>query len=349
MTGRRSLRGLLTLVVALTAMAAPIATANAAPTKIRFTLDWKIQGLHAEFYWAKAKGYFKDENLDVTIDQGEGSAATVTRIMSGAYDAGFGDINAIIQTAATKPDDAPVMVYMIYNKAPFALISKASGPIKTLKDLEGSKLGSPAGGAALKLLPLLAKHNGVDYSKINITNVSPALQEQILMQGQVDSAAVFAATSYPNLISMKVDPDKDIRWFYYSDAGLDLYSNGVMVSRKLLKEHPDAVKGLLRAINRSIKETVQAPDAAIDVLAAEEPLINKDLEKRRLLYVYNNFIDTPEAKSLGLGALDSKRLAASISTIATSYELPRQPKPEDVFVDTMLPAKSDRSAPTVAP
>src|SRR5258708_19932295 len=126
------------LVLPLAAAAAP-----AAPVKIKFTLDWKLQGLHAWFYWAKAKGYFIAENLDVTIDQGEGSAATVTRVMSGAYDAGFGDINAIIQNAATKPGEAPVMVYMIYSKAPFALLAKADGPIQALTNLERPKHAPP--------------------------------------------------------------------------------------------------------------------------------------------------------------------------------------------------------------
>ena len=137
-------------------------------------------------HWAKDKGYFAAEGLDVVIDQGEGAAATVTRIMSGAYDAGFGDINAAIQAAAERPDDAPVTVYMIYSKAPFALLVKAQSPIRSVKDLAGKKIGGPAGSAALKLIPALAKQNGLDPGKVEFTNMAPNLQEQMLIRGQVD-------------------------------------------------------------------------------------------------------------------------------------------------------------------
>ena len=330
------------ICIGAVALACVLPASAQEPTKIKFTLDWKIQGVHAWYYWAQDKGYFKAENLDVTIDQGEGSAAAVSRVMSGTYQAGVGDMNAIIQGAATRPGEAPVMVYMVYSRAPFALITKAGSSIKSIKDVEGKTLGSPAGGAAFKVFAALAKKNGIDEKKVTWTNMAPNLQEQMLLRGQVDASAVFSATSYMNLVVQGVDPDKDINWIFYNDSGLDLYSNGVLVSAKLLKEKPKAVAGLVSAVNRALKECVANPDPCIENLAKNEPLINKDIEKRRLTYVLKSNVLTPEAAEIGLGDVNDARMSRAIAQIVDSYELGRTPSPAEVFDRSFLPPKSAR-------
>ena len=74
----------------------------------------------------------------------------------------------------------------------------------------------------------------------------------MLIKGDIDGALVFNITSYFNLVLNRQDPDKDYNWFMFGDYGLDLYSNGMMVSKKLLASNPKAVAGLVRAVNKAV-------------------------------------------------------------------------------------------------
>lgn len=330
------------LALAAAALATPLLASGQETTPIKFVLDWKLQGVHAWYFLAIDRGYFTQEKIDITIDQGDGSATAVTKVMAGAYQAAFGDLNAIIQNAAAKPGQAPVMVYQIYNRTPFALMTRAGSPIRTLKDLEGKNLGSPAGGAAMRMFAALADKNGVDASKVTWTNMAPNLQEQMLLRGQVDASAVFSVTSYMNLVAQKLDPDKDIRWFHYAEHGIELYSNGILVSQQLAKDRPQVVAGLVRAVHKGLRDTLADPDAAIEALARREPLIDKDLEKRRLMYALKTVMFTPEVATAGVGDVNDDRLRRSVAQLAGVFELPRQPAPGEVFDRRFLPPLSER-------
>lgn len=317
--------------------------ASAQETTIKFTLGWKTQGSDAAFFYAKDKGYFKEEGLNVVIDQGEGSGATVTRIMSGAWDAGFGDVNAIIQNSSTRPQDAPVMVYMMWNQPPFSIVTKASSGIKTIKDFEGRTLGGAQGTPTTRLLPVFIQKNGLAADKIKVSNMAPNLQEPMLIKGDIDAALVFNITSYFNLVLNRQDPDKDFKWFSFGEFGLDLYSNGVMVSQKLLKENPKAVAGLVRAINKANIATAKDQNEAMKSVVAFDNLVDVPVEKRRMQFAFDKLMVSPEMKEIGVGDIKDDRMARAIGIVVEGYELKRTPTPKEIFSRDFLPPRGERN------
>jgi NitT/TauT family transport system substrate-binding protein len=312
-----------------------------AETNIKMVLNWKYQGPQGWFFLAQDRGYFKKVGLDVTMDQGNGSGAAVPLVANGTYDVGFGDINALIQFAAVHPNKAPLAVYVMYNRPPFTIAVRSDSGIKTPKDLEGKTLGGAANDGALKLFPAFCKIAKIDCSKIQITNMQPNLREQMLMKKQVDGVFGYVNTIRFSAKLIGVDPAKQIRFINYGDYGMDLYSNSIIVSRKLAQEHPEAVKGLIAAINQGLKDTLKDPDAAIDAVAKREPLIKKPIERERLDATLQDEMNSPEIAKIGLGNVEMARLKKSIEILVDAQKLPRTPSVDEIYTAKFMPPTSE--------
>ncbi|WP_245416905.1 ABC transporter substrate-binding protein [Undibacter mobilis] len=335
-------RSFLVAAAAVIGLTAPLLAPApaAAQTKLKMVLNWKYQGPQGWFFLAEDRGYFKKAGIDIQMDQGNGSGAPIPLVANGTYDVGFGDINALIQFAATKPAEAPIAVYVMYNQPPFTVAVRADSPIKSPKDFEGKKLGGAAGDGALKLFPALCKIAKIDCTKIEVTNMQPNLREQMLMNKQVDGVFGYVNTIRFSAKLMGV-ADKDIRYINFGDYGMNLYSNAIIVSKKLVAEKPEVVKGLIAAINQGLQDALKDPDAAIAAVAKREPLIKPDVEKDRFMATLHDEMNAPEIAKIGLGNVDKERLKKSIDILVEANGLTRTPTVDEIFTDKFIPPVAD--------
>jgi NitT/TauT family transport system substrate-binding protein len=329
----------------LMALAACIAVAVASPasaqTKVRFSLDWIPGTVHAPFFIALYKGYYKAEGLDVSIDRGKGSAELVRQLASGVYDMGYPDISVVTDFDAKNPDKGFPVLMMGYEQAPAAIVFLKSSGIKEPKQLEGKKLGSAANDATFKLFPIFAQHTGIDASKVTIQYIEPKLREVLLAKHDVDAIPGQIFNAILELKAKGVQ-EADVGSFLYRDHGLDLYGNGVAASRAFLKDNPDAVKGFIRATLKGVRDLARDPNLAVEMTLKYEPLLNADIERDRLKLATSCCMLTANVRKDGFGAVDEARLKRGIAMIAQGYALPREPSPREVFDPAFLPAQPDR-------
>jgi NitT/TauT family transport system substrate-binding protein len=312
----------------------------AAQTPIKFQLDWRFEGPAALFLGATAKGHYKAAGLDVTIDAGNGSGGTVTRVASGSYDMGFADLAALMEFHANNPDapNKPVAVMMVYNNTPAAVLTLKKSGITKPADLNGRKLGAPGFDAGRKAFPIFAKANGI--GGVQWTSMDPPLRETMLVRGDIEAITGFSFTSILNLEARGVKPE-DIVVLPYAAHGVKLYGNVIIASPKLIKDNPAAVKAFLVAFAKGAKEVMANPDPAIEYVKARDGIINVDLEKRRLRMAIDAVVASPDARAEGFGVVNPGRLSMMASQVSDAFGTKTRVDPGAVWTDALLPSKAE--------
>ncbi len=311
-----------------------------AQTSIKFQLDWRFEGPSALFLQPVAKGYFKQAGLDVTVDAGNGSGGTVTRVASGSYDLGLADIAALMEFHANNPDapNTPVAIMMVYNNTPAAVFALKKSGIQTPADLAGKKLGAPVFDAGRKAWPIFAKANKVNGA--TWVSMDPPLRETMLVRGDVDAITGFSFTSLLNLEARGVKAG-DVVMFPYALHGVKLYGNAIIASPKILKENPAAVKAFLQAFAKGAKEVLANPDAAIEHVKARDGIINVELEKRRLKMAIEQVIASPDARAEGFGQVKLPRLALMASQVGDAFATKTRVNADAVWTSAYLPSAAE--------
>ena len=143
-------------------------------------------------------------------------------------------------------------------------------------------------------------------------------------------------------IEAGLDPDKVLRHLEFRHYLPDLYGGAVMVTREFAEKHPEAVRGLLEAINLGLKDAIADPDAAIAAVARRNPKIDVKANRARLVGTLALEMAGPEGGRIGIGDADDGRIVAGATLIAKAKGLARVPAASEVFDRQFLPPFADR-------
>jgi ABC-type nitrate/sulfonate/bicarbonate transport system substrate-binding protein len=143
-----------------------------AQDNVSLRLNWYLGGLHVPFYYGVDRGFYRQEGINLTINEGRGSANTVQVVGAGTDTFGLADSSSIINLVSKGGEIKSVM--NILSSTGFSVVSAASAGIRTPKDIEGKTLAVSPGDPIRGLLEALAAHNKVDISKVRFVQVDPA-------------------------------------------------------------------------------------------------------------------------------------------------------------------------------
>jgi NitT/TauT family transport system substrate-binding protein len=275
-------------MAALAVLAASSIVAHA-DDAVSLRLNWYFGGLHVPFYFGVEKGFYKAQGIDLTINEGRGSANTVQVVAAGSDTFGLADSSSVIATAAKGADVKSVM--SLLNSTGFSVVSLASAGIKTPKDLEGRKLAVSAGDPLGQLFRALAASNNLDMSKITFVQVDPAAKVVAVLEKRVD-ALLGGADDQFFLIKYKGETPAALR---YADHGANIVGMTILTRASIINDKGDLVRRFVRATVRSWEEARKNPEAAVDATMKVKPDLNRASQLDQLR-VDIELMDSPNSK-----------------------------------------------------
>jgi len=308
--------------------------AAAADTPVTFQLNWMAGGPNAGFEAAVAEGFYKEQGLDVTVVQGNGSGNTAQLVASGRSQLAYADAVAVSQLIAK---GAPMkIIATIYQSNPNAVMSLKKANIKSVKDLAGKKVGVPSGSSPT-MLPLLLKSNNLKESDINMIDMPVASMVPALLQGQVD--AVLGSIDAYQIQAESQGAQLDV--YRFADHGVPTVSTSIFASNEFLKDHPDVVKKFVAASLKGWSFALDNPAKAIQDVKKVFPETNEKLAAAELAAI------TPLFCSGGaryIGKAEDALWVKSQDLLAEVKLLPAGQDPKSYYTNDYLPPAASMRA-----
>ena len=264
-----------------------------AADKLTVLLDWFVNPDHAPLVIAKEGGYFARYGLDVDLIAPADPSAPPRLVAAGKADVAITyqrDLMLNVQ------EGLPIVRFGTLISTPLnCLIVLKDGPVKTLADLKGKKIGYSVGAAQDPYLNAILKSVDLTTKDVTLVNVNFNLVTA-LMSGQVDAAI----DGYRNveLIQLALEGKPGIA-YYPEELGVPPYDELIYVTSQKLRNDPRLPR-FLRAIEDATVFITNHPDEALKMFLKSHTDLDDELNRKSFFATLPRFAKRP-------GALDHAR------------------------------------------
>ncbi len=246
-------------IIFITALFAPFGHAET-PEKVTVQLKWLHQFQFAGYYAAKAKGFFSDEGLDVTIRQRNTATSQIDDVLQNRAEYGVSDAGLVLTRMQGKP---VVLLSQIFQHSPLTLIALKESGIRTPYDLLGHTVMSDlmSNGNA-SLLAMMQKTLG-DLDLIK--QVPQSYRKEDLLENKIQAISGYISNQpywfeQQNQQVTIIDP---------RDYGIDFYGDNLFTTETEVLNHPERVDKVIRAVKRGWLYALDHQEEIVDLIMEE--------------------------------------------------------------------------------
>ncbi len=272
------------LLIAATLIGQPASAAE----KMTVLLDWFVNPDHAPLIIAREKGYFAAAGLDVELIAPADPNDPPKLVAAGKADIAVSYQPQLhVQVEAGLP---LVRIGTLVATPLNSLVVLKDGPIKTIGDLKGKKIGYSIGGFEDAILGKMLEGAGLSLKDVTLINVNFSLSPSII-SGQVD--AVIGAFRNFELNQMDI-VGKPGRAFYPEEEGVPPYDELILIANKSAL-NDGRLRRFLGAVEKATQYLVNHPEESWKLFIGAHKDLNDELNKRAWAATLPRFALRPAA------------------------------------------------------
>lgn len=306
------------------------ATTAYAQDKVTFRLNWILYGFHTPFYLGLERGYYREEGIDLTIGEGQGSVRAAQTVGAKGDMFGLSDGPSVINVATKGAAIRAVM--SVTSSSPYAIGVRTDAGVKTLKDLEGKTIASAPAEAGLQLLGAVWKANGVDGDKVKILRVEGAGKDVAVAEKRVE--ALMAGLDNQSITL----PRRGVPLinFGYAEYGVNTVGLQIHTHEDTIKQKPDLVRRFVKATVRSFEAAIADPMASIKAGQKVKSDLETDLSLEQLK-VGISLMPSKASKGKPIGYMAPEDWAQTIDLMKQYMGLETNQKATDFYTNEFVP------------